>query len=101
MPDAKHANQLPRGPFPAIGSKWRHYKGDIYTVVLVSIDEATGAVLVHYESEEGRAKGWVPWSRPLLGAKNAFWGLVSEEDLARAGVCYVRGVKVQRFTEVK
>lgn len=43
------------------GGLYRHYKGDLYMVVTVAVDEATGAILVVYESME---KGFV-WSRRL------------------------------------
>lgn len=69
---------------------WRHYKGGVYTVTSVTVDEATGVVLVSYESPEGQAKGYAPWTRPLVGADNAFFGIVVGEG----------GERVPRFVEI-
>lgn len=35
---------------PPVGSTWRHYNGGLYEVLLITIDEATLAPLVHYRS---------------------------------------------------
>jgi hypothetical protein len=43
---------------PMAGEKWRHYKGGLYTIVMLVRDEATSATLVIYEGEDGRR-----WSR--------------------------------------
>lgn len=80
----------PTGDAPRVGSVWKHFKGGVYTVTAVTVDEATGAVLVSYESPEGRAKGYAPWTRPLVGADNAFFGIVG----------LGAGERVPRFVEI-
>lgn len=87
--DTEHAVR-PAQQAPAVGSVWKHYKGNVYTVTAVTVDEAKGAVLVSYQSPEGRAKGEPPWTRPLVGADNAFFGVVVGEG----------GERVPRFVEV-
>ena len=51
------------GPKP--GSRWRHYKGGIYTIVCTAIDEETTSPRVVYKAEDG-----IIWSRNGL----AFFG---------------------------
>ena len=46
---------------PAIPTLYRHFKGGYYLLVCYAIDEATGEVLVVYQSlSDGKV-----WSRPL------------------------------------
>ncbi len=90
----KHAGQRAIQPLDIkIGDTFQHYKGDIYTVVLLTVDEASGEVLIHYESDKGRGRGWLPWTRTL---KN-FLEPVPEKDLQRHNIAFTPGVAVQRF----
>lgn len=57
------------GPKP--GSRWRHYKGGIYTIVCTAIDEETTSPRVIYKAEDG-----IIWSRNGL----AFFGTVVTEN---------------------
>lgn len=87
--EKKLTHQPPAGA-PCVGSVWKHFKGGVYTVTAVTVAEATKATLVSYESPEGRAKGDPPWTRPLVGADNAFFGDVVSES----------GEKMPRFVEI-
>jgi hypothetical protein len=93
----KHEGQqraLADKDLPSIGSRWKHYKGDVYTVLLVSVMESTGVTLVSYQSDQGKDKGWLPWTRRL-----AVWrALVSPVDLAAAGL--PPDVPTPRFTRL-
>jgi hypothetical protein len=57
---------------PMIGERWRHYKGSIYTVVLVTNQRAVRdkdefPVTVCYRDPDGQH-----WSRPLASFKDKF-----------------------------
>lgn len=48
---------------PAIGSVWKHYKGELYKVRGTALEEATERVVVIYNSDETILP--IPWTRPL------------------------------------
>jgi hypothetical protein len=41
-----------------VGERFRHYKGDTYVVVCVSLNEADGVVLITYASEKQAGYEW-------------------------------------------
>lgn len=45
---------------PKRGSKWRHYKGRLVTILAVGVREETGRIFVCYEEESGEV-----WDRLL------------------------------------
>lgn len=68
---------------PLVGEKWRHFKGDVYTIVMLVRDEATGATLVIYEGADGRR-----WSRPIADFLKVGPFDDGEYDTARSGTVY-------------
>lgn len=67
---------------PVPGQTWRHWKGGLYTIVALAHEEATGDVVVVYQSDALLTQ----WARPL----SAFLGRVKQTD----------GPSVLRFTLV-
>ncbi len=81
---------------PRPGSLWLHWKGWTYEVGLVSYDQERKQFLVHYQSEETKQLGYVPWTHTL----EEFLACVSEKDLHQADYPYKPGEKVRRFSPV-
>jgi hypothetical protein len=70
---------------PAVGSRWRHYKGGLYEVVAVSLKEDTLVPLVTYRSLE-KDYFWTrtleDWWQPVLHEGKPAFRFVQEEETA-------------------
>jgi hypothetical protein len=47
--------------YPQDGAVYRHYKGDLYQVLMVVRREGTAEYMVVYQHQDGT----MPWARPL------------------------------------
>lgn len=52
--------QTEAGRLPKRGERWRHYQGEVVTILAVTVREETGKVAVAYEEQDGSC-----WSRLL------------------------------------
>lgn len=60
MTTPKQVLETLREQGPRVGSRWRHYKGGVYEVLLVALREGDIAPMVIYKSADG-----VVWVRDL------------------------------------
>lgn len=50
-------------PVPKIGERWRHFKGNEYTIVRIALMEANHTVHIVYEPADHAGEAWI---RPVM-----------------------------------